>query len=332
MSKRAGIRDVGICLAASRDPRATARLAAMAEEAGFDHVWVTDTQGLWRDTYVTLTLVASATTSVRIGTMVTNPVTRHPSVTAGAIASLDEASDGRAVLGLGAGRSSVRLLGQRESLEACRSAAREIRALLDGETVVYGGTPFSLAPELQRQVPIYLSASGPKMLRVAAAEGEGVIFVVGATTELVDYAMRNVGKGLLDAGKARLDTYLVNYVQCSMGDSRSDAYDAARAMAGFHWREITVPKADAGVPEPPAVTYDYESHYSVSNDIRTHVPDEVVERFVVAGTPPDVADRLEALAQKDLDQLTVYSIGDTEEFLKHAHSLDLVARLQSGTG
>lgn len=320
--------DVGLCIPADQPAPETARLAAMAEDAGFDHIWVTDTQGLWRDVYPTLALVAQATARARIGTMVTNPVTRHPTVTAGAIATVDELSGGRAILGLGAGRSSVRLIGRRERLSECREAALQIRRLLRGETVTYDGSDFALSPALQRPVPVYVSGTGPKMLRAAAEVGDGVVFVVGATVELARYALDRVHEGLERAGKERSEVYLVNYVQCAVAPRREEAYEAARAMAGFHWRELTVPSEVTGL-EAPSATYDYARHYSADNDIRRVVPDEVVDRFVVSGTPGDVTQRLGELAAAGVDQIAVYPTRDLEAFLGLAASADLPGQLRA---
>ena len=78
-----------------------------AEDAGFELLGVGDSQSVFREAYVSLTVAALATRRARLGPLVSNPVTRHPVVTASAISSLDEVSDGRAVLGLGSGDSAL---------------------------------------------------------------------------------------------------------------------------------------------------------------------------------------------------------------------------------
>ena len=122
----------------SSDLRATAEQARLADDLGYDLVRIADSQCLFRDLYVALTLVALNTSRVKIGPGVTNPVTRHPTVTAGAIASIDELSGGRAILGLGAGDSAVLNIDEKpastaapinatstaQSLEKRRSAGR----------------------------------------------------------------------------------------------------------------------------------------------------------------------------------------------------------------
>ncbi|MFQ5915446.1 MAG: LLM class flavin-dependent oxidoreductase, partial [Nitrospinota bacterium] len=82
-----------------------------AEEAGFDRAWIADSQGLFRDLYVTLTLCGTRTGRIQLGAAVTNPITRHPAVTARAISTLDEIWPGRILLGVGAGDTSMKHLG-----------------------------------------------------------------------------------------------------------------------------------------------------------------------------------------------------------------------------
>src|SRR4029453_12127262 len=90
----------------------TLALTRQAEDAGFDYGWLFDSHVLWREPYVLLTLMAGATTRLRLRTCVTNPATPQPSVTASALAVLDEVSGGRMDLGIGRGDSGRRVLGK----------------------------------------------------------------------------------------------------------------------------------------------------------------------------------------------------------------------------
>src|ERR671922_2344675 len=90
----------------------TLALTRQAEDAGFEYGWLFDSHVLWREAYVLLTLMAQATERMRLGTCVTNPATREPSVTASALAVLDELSGGRMDLGVGRGDSAPRVLGK----------------------------------------------------------------------------------------------------------------------------------------------------------------------------------------------------------------------------
>src|SRR5258708_6130640 len=117
-----------------------AELAARAEELSYDDIWLAD-ERFFREVYATLAVVAQRTTRVRLGPCVTDPFTRHPALTAMAIATLDEIAGGRAALGIGAGVSGLRELGVdgSKSATAIREAIELIRRLLAGETVTVKG-------------------------------------------------------------------------------------------------------------------------------------------------------------------------------------------------
>ena len=93
--------------------RQVGEFARTMEASGFDALWYIDHQLGMKDVYATLNVVALNTERVRIGAGVTNFETRHPTVTANATVALDELSDGRALLGLGAGWVAVHSIGRR---------------------------------------------------------------------------------------------------------------------------------------------------------------------------------------------------------------------------
>ena len=116
----------------------TVALTRQAEAAGFDYGWLFDSHVLWRDPYPLLTLMAQATTRIRLGTCVTNPATREPSVTASALAVLGELSGGRMDLGIGRGDSARRVLGKAPtSMKDLEQAVHVIRALVEGRPIEF---------------------------------------------------------------------------------------------------------------------------------------------------------------------------------------------------
>src|SRR5205809_3291161 len=119
----------------------TLDLARLGESVGFDYLWLFDSHVLWREPYALLTLIAEHTEKLRLGTCVTNPCTREPSVTASALATLDEVSGGRMDLGIGRGDSARRVLGKPPiTLAHTEEAIKVIRDLVEGRSVVYEGT------------------------------------------------------------------------------------------------------------------------------------------------------------------------------------------------
>src|SRR5215831_9931331 len=153
----------GLLLLPTYDSGRLADLAALAEDTGYDDLWLAD-ERFFREVYASLTLCALRTRRIRLGPCVTDPYSRHPALTALAIATLDEISNRRAVLGIGAGVSGFRELGvdASRSAVAIREAIELIRRLLSGETVTRRGRAITLddgrldfcAPRID--VPIYV--------------------------------------------------------------------------------------------------------------------------------------------------------------------------------
>ena len=120
-------------------------LARQAEKAGFSYGWTFDSHILWHDAYPILTLLAANTKRMKLGTLVTNPVVRDPTVTASALATLNELSGGRMQLGIGRGDSSRRVMGKKPTtVENMLEAIRVIRTLTEGKPLEYEGHPIQL--------------------------------------------------------------------------------------------------------------------------------------------------------------------------------------------
>ena len=137
--------DFGFTLKPEHDLARTVDLSKRAEANGFRYGWLFDSHVLWREPYVLLTLMAQATERMRLGTCVTNPATREPSVTASALAVLNEVSGGRMDLGIGRGDSARRVLGKRPTnMATLEEAIVVIRDLVEGRAVTYEGTELQL--------------------------------------------------------------------------------------------------------------------------------------------------------------------------------------------
>src|SRR5262249_46025718 len=145
--------------------------------AGIDWLGFADSPALSRDVYVTSALCAQQTKRIKVASMVTNPVSRDPSVTACAVFSLDHLAPGRIVLGIATGDSALWATGQRmPRVDALREYILAVKALLRGETATYGERSFRVSwapPEVK--VPVYVACAGPKVLRMSAQVADGVV-------------------------------------------------------------------------------------------------------------------------------------------------------------
>src|SRR5678815_4876202 len=161
----------GFTLKPEHSIEATLDLVRLGESVGFDYVWLFDSHVLWREAYVLLALMAEHTDRLRLGTCVTNPGTREPSVTASALATLDEISGGRMDLGIGRGDSARRVLGKPPiTLANTEEAIVVIRALVEGRTVTYEGTELVLPWTGKWTLPVWVAGYGPMALAMTGRD------------------------------------------------------------------------------------------------------------------------------------------------------------------
>ena len=174
--------DASINLMPDQSVARAVELAVAAENLGFARCLVYDEGLASRDVYVTLAAIAVATSKIAMGPGITNPYTRHAASTAAAIASLDELSGGRALLGIGAGGSlTLDPLGiaRHRPLTAVRETIAACRQLFAGHTATTDGTHVSLHQASLKygrpDIPIWLAGRGPKMLTLGGADCDGVM-------------------------------------------------------------------------------------------------------------------------------------------------------------
>src|ERR671934_1211310 len=151
-------------------------LTKRAEAAGFTYGWLFDSHVLWKEPYPLLTLMAQSTTRMRLGTCVTNPATREPSVTASLLATLQLLSGGRFDLGIGRGDSARRVLGKPPTtLAVLEETTKVIRDLAEGRPVTYEDASLRLDWAPRHRLPVWVAGYGPKALEVTARIADGAI-------------------------------------------------------------------------------------------------------------------------------------------------------------
>ena len=182
------------------DLNETAGSARLAENQGFDYIGIPDSQSLWRELYLSLSVVANATSKVRIGPTVTNVLTRHPAVAASSIATLNEISSGRAFLGVGSGDSAILNLGLRPAkMTDMREYIQAVRVILSGRSYDYNGRSIHVQWS-QNPVPIVMSAEGPKTLHMAGEIADAVIVHSGLTKDVLADTVSRISEGEKFAG------------------------------------------------------------------------------------------------------------------------------------
>lgn len=178
-----------------------AKWVRAAEDFGFDFLGYGDSQNLWGDLYVALTIAAQNSSRALIGPTVTNPMSRHPAVAAGAIASIQQVSKGRAFFGLGSGDSALCNIGVRPAtLQELEDYAIAIKALCAKDEAIYKGQRLNMEWATE-SVPLYLSAEGPRMLELAGRIADGVIIGNGLTEDVVRDSIARVRAGADSVGR-----------------------------------------------------------------------------------------------------------------------------------
>ncbi len=317
----------GISLGVSpREPLSrTSELARAIDESGFDVLWYIDFQLGMKDVYAAMNLAALSTERVLIGAGVTNLVTRHPTVTANATAALDELSGGRAVLGLGAGWSAVLGAGGEPSkLGDLRAGIDGFRQLFTGEACELYGTRVRLATAT-RQIPIYLAASQPAMLRLAGEICDGVVLMGAADPEFCSWQLDFIYEGLAASGRDRAELTVDLFVTMSVGDDETGAIEDIRAWATsqaatFHpWKRMP-PAWERFRPEfaRAAGAYQLVDHLSLQARHRQIVSDDFARSVALAGDLDTCVDRLRRLWRLDIDRITFALLsGGRQQRLAH---------------
>lgn len=320
-------------------------LARRVEEAGFAQLWVYDSPLVFGDVYMALAEAALATERIRLAPGVTTALSRPPYATAQAIGTLAKAAHGRVELGVGIGNSARRSLGQPPArLAELHEHVRVVRGLLRGESVELDGYPIRFIHpdgrwlDLSHEIPIWISAFGPRGQRLAGADADGVL-LRWEGAEAFAAARARIEAGARDAGREPDAIRLgVVYAVYPIEDERELEAEQARADLGplviSRLRYLTANASSADeVPEPFRPGFAAYQEYRASLDRETaHLENylgylvftpEHLEQFVtpdsmrtvaLVGSPEEVAEELRAMDQAGVDQATLQMSGDSAAF------------------
>jgi probable F420-dependent oxidoreductase len=303
----------------------TLALAKLGEEVGFDYLWLFDSHVLWREPYVLLALIAEHTERLRLGTCVTNPGTREPSVTASDLATLNEISGGRMDLGIGRGDSARRVLGKPPiTLANTEEAIHVIRELVEGRPVTYEGTELNLPWSGKHRLPVWVAGYGPMALSMTGRVADGVILQL-ADPDLIRWFVGQVRDAASGAGRDPASIKVQAAAPLHVGD-RDLGRERTRwfpALVSNHVVDLVNKYPREQLPETltgyitDRTGYDYLHHAEVGSSNAGFVGDEVTDRFCVLGEVAEVVEKLRVLADAGVDQFNVYLMnGDEREQLE----------------
>jgi probable F420-dependent oxidoreductase len=315
----------------------TLALTRQAEAVGFDYGWLFDSHVLWREPYVLLTLMAEATERLRLGTCVTNPATREPSVTASSLAVLNEISGGRMDLGIGRGDSARRVLGKPPTTMATlEEAIRVIKDLVEGRSVEYEGTELQLPWAGNWTLPVWVAGYGPMALAMTGRIADGVILQL-ADPDLIGWFVGQVREAETAAGRPAGSVKIQAAAPAHIGD-RDLCRERTRwfpALVSNHVVDLVnkyprdeLPESLTGYVRDRA-GYDYHHHAEVGSSNAGFVGDEVTDRFCVLGSVDDHLAKLHDLAAAGVDQFNVYLMNGDEESILEDYGRAIVPAMRN---
>ncbi|MBI2867774.1 MAG: LLM class flavin-dependent oxidoreductase [Chloroflexi bacterium] len=325
------------------DPQDFIRWVKSAEGTGFDMVVTGDSPAIFREQYVALTLMALNTKTCRIGNFITNPLTRHLVVTTSGISSIHELSGGRAYLGISTGDSGVYNLGMKaatlahleEYITAMRQLWKNTEAVYKGQTVRFMW--------YNKPVPVYMSAGGPKSLRLAGRIADGVFIETGILPEVIKDSIAQVKAGAAEAGRKLEDIDLWWYIKGNLGPSVEAAAEKIRsglASSANHSFRFTlegkfVPDHLRDKIESLKRQYVFHQHVQLGEHVRNaQLVDELglreylIERFAICGTPQDWVKRINELAQLGVRKLALAGVMPEKEKFFDTLGREVIAKFQ----
>lgn len=307
---------MNFCLHGSaRSVQEAVERARLAESLGFEAIFFADSHMNNVDPFQVMAICATQTKKIRLGTAVTNMVYRDPTVLANSFATVNEISEGRAMIGMGTGDGPIYSLGRTATrLVDFEAGLRTIRDLLHdkGISVPKGKerpTGGKVALKVgKRPVPIYISAEGPRTLRVVGRVCDGTILGTGFDLQVLEWARARIAEGAKEAGRnlAEIDLMPAGMIcvddDGGMARKRVRSRLANRAHHNFRFTMETVPERElAGVNR-------FMDAFDISKPLEERVDPELVtdylvQRFTIAGTPEECLARIKSLETAGVKRL-----------------------------
>ena len=312
-------------------------LTKLAEAQGFEYGWTYDSHVLWQESMPVMALLADQTSTIKLGHMVTNPAIRDPTVLASAYATLQDISNGRMVMGVGRGDSSVRYVGRKPMKVADFEAALAmVKPFMNGHEVTWNGKQLQLKwvrPELP-EIEMHVAGYGPKALAVAGRQGDGVIIQL-ADPDIIQWIMATARAAAEEAGRDPAALKCIVSAPSHISDDLADAREQVRwfpAMVSNHVQDLIDRYGTDGSVVPKVLTdyvearkfYDYNEHSRVGAKHGEFVTDEICDRFCVLGTVEQATKKLRELESIGVDQFNIYLMTHGQEETLEAYGRDVL--------
>ena len=310
--------------------------AQVAENSGFKHVSVVDIPVLGREVDSMMTMAALKTNKVRIGQGVTDPVTRHPLVTANASATIDELSGGRAFVGIGTGGPWGKPMTKPAPLKQLRDAITFIKRYTAGDEVEWDGVKFQ-SEWSRRSLPVYIACGGPKACYLAGQVADGVIATSNADLTTNQWRMEQIAKGAESVGRdpAEIDYWVRGMIYVTKDKAKATREVAGYAVNGAYllWiqmRQNTPESEDLRnrlQKEQPGMVEDCKKVCDAFDPAWVEHPDAPAAKFITqriiesqhaVGTPEEICEQLSKLEEAGMKTFgtVTYTIDDKRDMMR----------------
>ena len=320
------------------EPTGIADLARRAESQGWDGIGLGDSQSLTGDPYVCLALAATVTDTLGLATSVTNPITRHASVTATSAFAIQRLSRGRMVIGIGRGDSALAHLGRAPArLKWFEAYLRQLQTYLVGGEIGFEGSniPDEAAPPVDRlslakapgassirwvggkpdeqKVPVEVAATGPRVIGIAARQADRVMLAVGADPKRVAWGIQTAREATRRAGRDIDSLEFGAYVNVICADDPAVGRELGRPSTGLFARfsamygEVAGPVDDSQVEVFRQLhdRYDMNEHGRQAGQQVMTLTDDFIDRYAIVGSPEYCADKLTDLRKLGVTKFAI---------------------------
>jgi probable F420-dependent oxidoreductase len=331
--------DFGVTLQTNPPASRVVELTRKAEDLGFSHAWTFDSHILWQEPYVIHSQMLSATERITVGPLVTNPISRDPSVTASTFATLNDMFGNRTICGIGRGDSVVRVLGRKPTtLKQLEEAMHVIKELAEGRAVDFSGVGVKIPWVEHGKLEVWMAGYGPKALGLIGRKADGFILQL-ADPVILEWTMKHVHDAAREAGRDPREVKICVAAPAYVGEDLAHQREQCRwfgGMVGNHVADLVSRYGEDG-EVPHALTdyikaregYDYSHHGKADNRSTDFVPDDIVDRFCVLGTVEDHVEKLEELKDLGVDQFNVYLMHDAMDETLDAYGEEIIPSLEA---
>ena len=284
------------------------KIIQLAEDIGFENVWITDHYNN-RDVFEVLSISAYETSTIKMGSGVSNPYVRNPVTIAAATSTLNEISEGRAILGVGPGdKATMETLNLTwdKPVKTVKNAIVTIRKLLNGEKLEQGAF-LNGTMKIENKIPIYMAAQGPMMLKGSGEVADGCL-INASNPKDFEVAIPLIKEGISKVNKSEKDFSFAAYTACSIDENINEAYKQPKIVVAFIM---------AGAPDIVLERHNISKDIAVTvrealskHDFKTAaslIDEDMINAFSVCGTPIGIQEKIEQMDSLGINEFVVGS-------------------------